>query len=96
MDPESGVLVGILHWTDAILGDPARDFVALVAWQGWPFAEEALRSYPLPADEAFRERMRFTSRLLSVLWLAMAHEQGPDVAKHVRWVRNAFAGPGAP
>jgi hypothetical protein len=25
------------------------------------------------------------------MWLAMAHEQRADVAKHVRWVHNAFA-----
>lgn len=48
VDAATGDLAGILDWTDAILGDPARDFVALVAWRGWSFAEEVLRRYSLP------------------------------------------------
>lgn len=36
------------------------------------------------------------TQLLSVVWLAMAHEQRGDVAKHVRSVRNASAAAGAP
>jgi hypothetical protein len=31
------------------------------------------------------------ARLLSVTWLAYAIEQHTDVAKHVEWVRNAYA-----
>ncbi|MDQ3950824.1 MAG: phosphotransferase [Gemmatimonadota bacterium] len=91
VDSTTGQLTGILDWTDAILGDSARDFVFLVTWQGWGFAEEVLRSYPHSIDQGFRERLRFMARLLSVMWLAMAHEQHSDVTKHIEWVRNAFA-----
>jgi aminoglycoside phosphotransferase (APT) family kinase protein len=95
VDPETGALAGILDWSDAALGDPARDFAPLVAWHGWAFADEVLRSYPHRIDDGFRDRLRFTARALSVLWLAEAREWTPDavddVAKHVRWVHNVFA-----
>jgi len=95
VDPVTGDLVGILDWSDAILGDPARDFAPLVAWHGWAFADEVLRNYPRQLDPGFRERLRFIARVLSVLWLAEACEWTPeaasDVARHVRWVHNVFA-----
>ena len=90
-DPRSGRLTGIIDWTDAMLGDPARDFVALVASKGWEFAENVLRNYPHPLDLGFRERLEFKSRLLSLIWLAEAREQGADVPKLTAWVHNAFA-----
>lgn len=90
-DPATGGLIGILDWTDAILDDPARDFVPLVASCGWAFADEVLRGYPGRVDPAFRQRLRFMARLLSLIWLVMAREEGADVAEHVRWVHNAFA-----
>ena len=34
VDGATGRLTGILDWTDAILGDAARDFVFLVTWRG--------------------------------------------------------------
>ncbi len=89
-DRATGALVGILDWTDAVLGDPARDFVPLVAFGGWPLAEAVLARYPLPADPGFRDRLRFMARLLSVTWLGEARERGGDLAKHGAWVRNAF------
>ena len=94
VDPGTGQLTGILDWTDAILGDAARDFVFLVAWQGWAYTEEVLRTYPLPVDSGFRDRLRFTSRSLSVLWLGLAHERDTEVAKLTGWVHNAFAAQG--
>jgi aminoglycoside phosphotransferase (APT) family kinase protein len=91
VDPDTGELAGILDWTDAILGDPARDLAALVACRGWSFAEAVLRDYDAPVGAGFRERVSFMARLLTVIWLANAHVQGSDVAKHVEWVCNAFA-----
>jgi aminoglycoside phosphotransferase (APT) family kinase protein len=91
VDPTSGVLIGILDWTDAVLDDPAREFAAVAASCGWAFAEEVLRSYPARIDRPFRERVLFMARLLSLIWLATASEQAPDVEKHVRYVRNVFA-----
>jgi Ser/Thr protein kinase RdoA (MazF antagonist) len=81
VDPGTGQLTGILDWTDAILGDAARDFVFLVAWQGWAYTEEVLRNYPLSVDSGFRDRLRFTSRFLSVLWLGLAYERNTELEK---------------
>lgn len=91
VDATTGRLVGIIDWTDAVLGDEARDFVVLAAWQGWQFVDDVLRSYPHSVDHEFHERISVVARLLSVIWLTEAHEQGADVAKHVAWVHNAFA-----
>jgi aminoglycoside phosphotransferase (APT) family kinase protein len=91
VDAATGQVTGILDWTDTILGDPARDFVFLVTWRGWDFAEEVLRSYPHAVDRDFRGRLQFMARLLSVMWLAMAHVQHGNTAIHIEWVRNAFA-----
>ena len=89
VDPKTGRLTGILDWTDASLGDAARDFVFLVTWRGWDYTEVALRNYRIPVDNDFRERLRFMARFLSIIWLGEAHEQGVDVSKHIEWVRNA-------
>ena len=91
VDSRTGQLTGILDWTDSILGDPARDFAAFVTWRGWDFAEEVLHSYPPAPDEGFRGRLRFMARLLSVMWLAAAHERGSEVAKGIEGVQNALA-----
>ena len=91
VDPETGRLTGILDWTDAILGDPARDFVFIVAWRGWAYVEDVIRHYPHGVDEGFRDRLRFMSKWLTVLWLALAHERNTEFVKLTGWVRNAFA-----
>ena len=100
VDSETGDLVGIIDWSDAALGDPARDFAPLVAWHGWSFTDDAVRNYPHRIDRGFRGRLRFMARVLSVLWLAEAREWTPDVvddvARHVRWVHNVFADQGVP
>lgn len=91
VDSKTGQLTGILDWTDSMVGDPARDFAGFVTWRGWEFAEEVLRSYPISRDEGFGDRLRFMARLLSVMWLAGAHERDSGVAEGIEWVRNAFA-----
>jgi aminoglycoside phosphotransferase (APT) family kinase protein len=91
VNPATGSLVGVIDWTDAQLGDAARDFVFLVTWQGWRFAEEVLRLYPRTLDKAFRARLRYMAQMLSVIELGYTHEQGRDTGKHVRAVHNAFA-----
>ncbi|UCG88126.1 MAG: phosphotransferase [Gemmatimonadota bacterium] len=91
VEAKTGQLTGIVDWTDTILGDAARDFVGLVTWRGWGFTEEVLRSYRLPLDEGFRDRLRFMARLISTIWLTEAHSHGIDIARYVKGVRNAFA-----
>ena len=91
VDPATGFLNGVIDWTDTHLGDATRDFVFLVTWQGWHFTEGVLRLYPQAVDREFRARLRYSAQLLSLMALAIGHEQGGDVARHVRGVHNAFA-----
>lgn len=90
VDPAMGQVTGILDWTDAMLGDAARDFVFLVAWRGWSFAEDVLRNYPHEVDAGFRDRLRFMARLLTPVWLGLAHQRGTEVEKLTTWVHNAY------
>jgi aminoglycoside phosphotransferase (APT) family kinase protein len=89
-NPETGQLTGIIDWTDVMLGDPARDFVFLVAWRGWSFTEEVLRHYSPGPDPGFRDRLRFMARLLTPIWLGLAHERSTEVEKVRAWVHNAY------
>ena len=91
VDPAKGQLNGIIDWTDAMLGDAARDFVFLVAWRGWAFAEEVLRTYPHAVDQGFRDRLRMMSRFLTPIWLGFACLRGTEVEKLTGWVHNAYA-----
>lgn len=91
VDPTSGRLTGILDWTDAIIGDAARDFVFLVAWRGWDFVEDVLRGYPHAVDPGFRDRLRFKARMLTPAWLGLAYARGTEFEKLTRWVHNAYA-----
>ena len=86
----TGEITGVLDWTDTILGDAARDLVFLVTWQGWDFLEKVLAAYPRTIDHDFRSRLREMSQLLSLMWLAYAHEQGAEMEAHVQGVRRAF------
>jgi aminoglycoside phosphotransferase (APT) family kinase protein len=95
VDATTGVVNGVLDWTDAILGDAARDFVFLATWQGWRFVEQVLDDYPRTVDREFRTRLRSMAQLLSLMWLVYAQEQGSDMATHIQSVRNAFAADGA-
>lgn len=89
-DPATGRLVGVIDWTDAILGDPARDFVTLVAFGGWEFVEQVLAHYPDPLDAGFMDRLDFMARLLTVMWLGEARSRRDDDRRHLDWVRHAF------
>lgn len=91
VDPSTGRLVGILDWTAALLGDPARDFVAPATFGGWRFVEMILEHYRGTVDAGFRQRLRYVTRLLSVMWLGEARLTGGDVDKHIGWVERAFA-----
>jgi aminoglycoside 2''-phosphotransferase len=95
VDPSTGLIQGVIDWTDSHLGDPARDFVFLVTWKGWQFAEEVLRLYPRAIDRQFRGRLRFMAQLLSLMELAYASAENQELAGYVRWVHNAFAASGA-
>ena len=94
VDPDTGFLLGVIDWTDTMLGDPARDFAFLVTWKGWHFFEEVLHLYPSAVDRDFRTRLRFIAQMLSTIELGYAHERGDDLTSYVRAVKNAFASSG--
>jgi aminoglycoside phosphotransferase (APT) family kinase protein len=91
VDPSTGSLSGVIDWTDSHLGDAARDFVFLVTWKGWQFAEEVLRLYPRAIDREFRTRLRFMAQLLSLMELGYANAQNQEPARYIQEVHNAFA-----
>lgn len=90
VDPETGRLVGLLDFGDAVFGDPAIDFASLPSQLGWEATEAALGTYSIPIDRGFLDRLEFMSRANPLTWLHYAHLQGGDVEKHRRWVLNAF------
>ena len=91
VDPKTGKLQGVIDWTDAMIGDAARDFVFIATWRGWQSLEDVLRHYPCNVDADFRGRIRWMARLLSVFWLDVALKTGRDFERHRRGVRNVFA-----
>ena len=95
VDPDSGRLVGIIDWGNAAIGDPALDFIWLVLWRGWDFAQSVLDAYQLPVDEGLVERVRLHAQIAAVQWLADTVKRGGDQEMHLSWVRNAFSMGGA-
>lgn len=90
VEPSTGRLAGVLDWTSTMLGDAARDFVTFATFGGWGFVERVLAHYPGTVDGGFRERLRYMARLLSVMWLGEAQQNGGDVRRAITWVENAF------
>ena len=41
----AGTVTGVIDWTDAVLGDPARDLAGLIHWGGRALLNEALDGY---------------------------------------------------
>lgn len=62
---DTGRLVGLIDFEDAALGDPAIDFVGLLAVLGRDRTEELITEYGGPVD---RNRLRCYS------WLAPLHD----------------------
>jgi aminoglycoside 2''-phosphotransferase len=58
-DPSRAALSGVIDWGDAMIGDPALDFVGLLCDCGVEFVEQALAAYQGELDATFRRRMRF-------------------------------------
>jgi len=92
LDPDTRRLVGILDWSDAALGDPASDLVGFWLWKGEAFVRRVLESRPLPAEEQWIERARFSVRYAALLDVARAHQLGDAalVETERRWLLEAF------
>lgn len=74
-----GVITGILDWTDAAIGDAARDLAGLIGWGGRPMLNAALSEY----DET---EAGFVGR---AAWYALCRAL-EDVAFGLRWDRPAY------
>ena len=95
-DPASGRLVGVIDWSNAVVGDPAQDFTWLVLWRGWRFTHAALGAYELPVDDDFLERLRFHAQLRALEWATDSIRRRADPELHLMWLRNAFSLVSAP
>ncbi|MEM6706374.1 MAG: phosphotransferase [Acidobacteriota bacterium] len=58
IDPQGSEVTGIIDWGDMNLGDPAHDFVGLLAWVGDAPLRRALDRSTYPADPALLGRAR--------------------------------------
>lgn len=83
VDPDRGELVGILDWSDAALGNPARDFAPLACWHGWRFSTKHC------AATHIRSIMGFGNGFGS--WLARSRCCGwprPASGRQMRWTTS--------
>ncbi|MCC6830953.1 MAG: phosphotransferase [Thermoleophilia bacterium] len=74
LDP-AGVPAGIIDWSDACLGDPARDLGGLLHWGGEPLLDAALTAYG-PVPPGTRERARWYAACRAVADIRFGHERG--------------------
>jgi aminoglycoside phosphotransferase (APT) family kinase protein len=78
-------VTGIIDFGDAVIGDPARDFIFLLEDWSAAFLDEVLRFYPHEDPHAFRARIHQWSALASMEWVghAMQTLSGPAIVRHV-------------
>ncbi len=74
---ESGRPTGVIDWSDAALGDPARDLAGLLHWGGESLLAAALEHYG-PVDDTAVARARFYAACRAVADIAFgAQEERP-------------------
>lgn len=91
VDPDTGRLVGLIDFTDALIGDVVLDFVGLIGIGGYPFIRQVVENYDLVLGEKFEEELIWLTRTLTLKWLAdAAINDSGDIPKHLSWVKYAF------
>jgi aminoglycoside phosphotransferase (APT) family kinase protein len=98
VDPESGRIIGVLDWTDAMVTDPVVDFVGLITVGDYGFIAQVLPAYVSHGgtgiDGNFWERLIWWCRTRALTWLGEALQEDPvDVSRHIKWIERAFARP---
>ena len=90
---ETGVVTGVIDWTDAAVGDPALDFARLWAWQGEAFTKVMLDEYGLPADPLMLDRIRYRGVCTAVGTLFYGWRSGDDqyCNSGLAWLRRIFS-----
>lgn len=91
VDPNTGRLVGLIDFTDALIGDVVLDFVGIIGIGGYPFIRRVVENYDLVLGERFEDELIWLARTLTLKWLAQAatNDSG-DIPKHLSWVKYAF------
>lgn len=91
VEPGSGRLVGLIDFTDAMVGPPVLDFAGLIGVGGYPFIRQVVAAYELPLGDGSGEQLEWLCRVLTLTWLADAAGSDRDsLAKHRGWVARAF------
>lgn len=91
VDPLTGRLVGLIDFTDAMVGEVVLDFVGLIGIGGYRFINQVADHYELPLGEGFDAKLKWLTRTLTLRWLAKAATDDPvDIPKHLSWVAHAF------
>ncbi len=94
----SNILIGddrtiaaVIDWGDAVLGDPAGDFVGIFAWLGESAARRAMAAYSHPTPAEFWDRVVFRGRWLTLMNFGWAIASGHmDRDFWLPLVRSAF------
>ncbi len=72
---DDGAATGIIDWSDAAVGDPARDLAGLVHWGGEEALDHALQAYGA-VDAATRERARWYAMCRGISDVAFGLDEG--------------------
>ena len=62
VDPASGLVIGLIDWGDAVLGDPALDLATVLADFGRPTLARVLAAYGGPREDGLEERLLHVAR----------------------------------
>jgi aminoglycoside phosphotransferase (APT) family kinase protein len=92
LDDRMERVTGIIDWTDASIGDPAAELVALWLSCGEAFVLQLLDAYDGPRDAELLARVRVRARWAALDWLARTAELDPPrVPARLGDVERAFA-----
>lgn len=97
---QDGRITGIIDWSDAAVGDPARDFGLVLRDLGPDALDAALDGYrraggPLAIGPELRRSIVFHARCALIEdWAhGLADGRGRYAKKSARWAENPFGGP---
>lgn len=77
VNARTGRLVGLIDFTDAMVGEVVLDFVGLIGIGGYEFISQVVSCYDLPAGNDFRSKLEWLARTLTLTWLAEAADHDP-------------------
>ncbi len=62
VDPDTGLVTGLIDWGDAVLGDPALDLATVLTDFGPEVYRRVLAGYRAPREDGLGERLRHLAR----------------------------------